>query len=78
MPKCDICCKDFTHGKNLKRHLVNVHKVIFISKPKITITKESKHKCPLCQLAFVERSSLRRHERLKHQANVTAPLRIKK
>lgn len=78
MPKCDVCCKDFSLVKNLKRHMVNVHKVTSISKPSITTTKEAKHKCPLCQLAFVERSSLRRHERLKHQVNITAPLRIKK
>jgi len=78
MHKCDVCCKDFTLGKNLKRHLANVHKVTSILKHSITTTKESKHKCPLCQLAFVERSSLRRHERLKHQVNITAPLRIKK
>lgn len=77
MPKCDVCCKEFSLGKNLKRHMVNVHKVPSISKPNIT-TKESKHKCPLCKLAFVERSSLRRHERSKHQVNITAPIRIKK
>jgi len=61
----------------------NVHKTTLASTSKHSIatsttSKESKHKCPLCQLAFVERSSLRRHERIKHKVNITAPLRIKK
>jgi len=43
-----------------------------------TTTKEAKHKCPKCQLQFVERSSLRRHERIKHKMNITASLRVEK
>ncbi|XP_022173624.1 uncharacterized protein LOC111036045 [Myzus persicae] len=79
MYNCDTCNKDFTLRKNLKRHMKNIHNTALASISKSsTTTKEAKHKCPKCQLQFVERSSLRRHERLKHKMNITASLRIKK
>lgn len=80
MNKCDMCNKDFTLRKNLNRHMKNIHNTIVtsISNSSITTNKEAKHKCPKCQLLFVERSSLRRHERVKHKMNITASLRTKK
>jgi len=75
-----MCNKDFTLRKNLNRHMKNIHNTIVtsISNSSITTNKEAKHKCPKCQLLFVERSSLRRHERVKHKMNITASLRTKK
>lgn len=74
MFKCDICNKDFTLKKNLKRHLKNIHKLIV----KHYINKNARHKCPKCEHSFVERSSLRRHERLKHKIEITPSLRKRK
>lgn len=80
MPKCDMCDKDFTLRKNLIRHIKNIHNIALasISNNSITNTKEAKFKCPKCQLPFIGRSSLRRHERRKHKMNITASLRNKK
>ncbi|XP_060872582.1 uncharacterized protein LOC132946549 [Metopolophium dirhodum] len=77
MNKCDICNKDFTLKKNLNRHMRNIHNTITapISNNCNTTTKKAIHKCPKCQSLFVERSSLRRHERVKHKMNITASLR---
>lgn len=73
MHTCEKCNKEFTLKKNLNRHLLSIHnlKVLPIVKSK------GKHKCLLCELFFVERSSLRRHERVKHKMNLTASLQKK-
>lgn len=79
MLKCDACIKYFTHKKNLKRHMQNLHNLSMKTDSKSRANKkEATNKCPVCQLVFVERSSLRRHERIKHKRNITESLRKSK
>lgn len=79
MYTCDTCKKNFTHKKNLKRHMQNKHNLSLETDSKSsTNKKEGRNKCPVCQLVFVERSSLRRHERIKHKTNITESIRKSK
>lgn len=72
MHTCEKCKKVFSLKKNLNRHMLKIHNFKVLPN-----AKKGNHKCPVCELCFVERSSLRRHERLKHQMNITASLRKK-
>lgn len=66
-----MCSRSFTLVKNLRRHMKNIHKLNMKSKQRSINNQKSKHKCSLCHLIFIERSSLRRHEKLKHDIYVT-------
>jgi len=56
----------------------NVHNLLVQTAKRSITNANSKHKCPLCKLIFVGRSSLRRHEKLKHKMYITPLLRNKK
>lgn len=80
MYECDICKSRISLKKDLKSHMKNVHDIIYKVNVEHTysINENTKHKCPVCSLVFVERSSLRRHEKLKHNIIFTQTLRSKK
>lgn len=60
---CDICGSDFTLKQNLRRHMKIIHKLTI----ERYINKDAEHKCYRCKHSFVNISSLRRHEKLKHK-----------
>lgn len=60
---CDICGSDFTLKQNLRRHMKIIHKLTI----ERYINKDAQHKCYRCKHSFVNISSLRRHEKLKHK-----------
>lgn len=75
MYECGICMNKLTLKKDLKRHMKNVHDVIYRLNVEHTSTNENaKHKCLVCSVVFAGRSSLRRHEKFKHNI-ITQQLR---
>lgn len=75
---CNTCDMKFSLLKNLKRHIENIHKLPVKRAKRRISTQESEHKCLVCHRAFIERSSLRRHEIIKHKAYITPSLKIVK
>jgi len=72
MWKCSICNKIISQLRNFNRHMKNIHGILVKTAPRSkSNTQKSKYRCLECHCVFIDKSSLTRHVKIKHDLHTT-------